>query len=385
MRFLPLVLKNLLRKKTRLGLTVGSILLPFFVICLLGTFVAMLDSDPSQGRGMYRLAVRHRVSIANVLPAAHLEKIRELPGVKAITPFNWFGGRYVDFSAFNVFERFGVDPKAFFGVFDASSIISGSADDWQRDRSGLLVGELLMKKYGWRLGQTVTLVGDIWPGTYTFTIRAVYQGNDEAAVFFDQKVIDETLPARAGRYTMIWVKAESAGAARALIPRINALFENSSSPVRAETEKEFQNNYIALLGNVKLFFRGLAAVIAVVVLLIAANTMALATRERVVELAVLRAIGFPRHILFGLLLGESGLLALLGSTAGLALYLGLFPKLRAFILYSPLAGLAAGLRVYPDVLATAFATTLAVGLLAGLVPAVRSARRPIVEGLRQLA
>src|ERR1019366_6643402 len=242
--------------------------------------------------------------------------IRELPGVKAITPFNWFGGRYVDFSAFNVFERFGVDPNAFFGVFDASSIISGSVDDWRRDRSGLLVGELLMKKYGWRLGQTVTLVGDIWPGTYTFTIRAVYQGNDEAAVFFDQKVIDETLPARAGRYTMIWVKAESAGAARALIPRINALFENSSSPVRAETEKEFQNNYIALLGNVKLFFRGLAAVIAVVVLLIA-----------------LRAIGFPRHILFGLLLGESGLLALLGSTAGLALYLGLFPKLRAFILY----------------------------------------------------
>ena len=97
MRFLPLVLKNLLRKRTRSGLTVGSILLPFFVICLLGTFVAMLDADPSEGRGMYRLAVRHRVSIANVLPAAHLEKIRELPGVKAITPFNWFGGRYIDF------------------------------------------------------------------------------------------------------------------------------------------------------------------------------------------------------------------------------------------------------------------------------------------------
>lgn len=385
MRFLPLVLKNLLRKKTRSGLTVGSILLPFFVICLLGTFVAMLDADPSQGRGMYRLAVRHRVSIANVLPASHLEKIRQLPGVKAATPFNWFGGRYVDFSAFNVFERFGVDPPAFFDVFDTEGIVQGSGEAWQHDRSGLLVGQLLMTKYGWRLGQQISLTGDIWPGVYTFTIRAVYRGNDEAAVFFDQKVIDEALPARAGRYTMIWVKAADAAATRDLIPRINALFENSPSPARAETEKEFQNNYVALLGNVKLFFRSLTAVIAAVVLLIAANTMAMAARERVTELAVLRAIGFPRRTIFGLLLGESGILALLGATAGLALYLGLFPKLRAFVLYSPLAGLAAGFRVYPDVLATAFATTLAVGLLAGLVPALRSARRPIVEGLRQIA
>ncbi len=382
MRFLPLVLKNLLRKKTRSGLTIGSILLPFFVICLLGTFVAMLDADPSRGRGMFRIAVRHKVSFTNFLPASHLEKIRHLEGVKAAMPFNWFGGRYVDSSAFHVFERFAVDPVVFFDVFDADGVVDGSAEAWRADRSGLLVGELLMKKYGWKLGQKITLTGDIWPGVYTFTIRAVYRGNDEAAVFFDQKVIDETLPARAGLYTMIWLKGVDAAAARDLIPRINALFENSPWPVRAETEKEFQNNYLALLGNVKLFFRGLTAVIAVVVLLIAANTMALATRERVVELAVLRAIGFSRRILFGLLLGESGLLALLGSTAGLALYLGLFPTLRAFVLYSPLAGVASALRIYPGVLAAAFGVTVLVGILAGLVPAIRSVQRPIADGLR---
>ena len=385
MRFLPLVLKNLLRKKTRSGLTVGSILLPFFVICLLGTFVAMLDADPSQGRGMYRLAVRHKVSIANVLPASHLAKIRELPGVTAVTPFNWFGGRYVDFSSFNIFQRFAVDPEVFFDVFDASGVVAGSIAAWKSDRRGLLVGDLLMKKYGWRLGQQITLTGDIWPGTYTFTIRAVYRSNSEASVFFDQKVIDEALPARAGRYTMIWVKAVDAAATRDLIPRINALFENSSSPARAETEKEFQNNYIALLGNVKLFFRSLTAVIASVVLLIAANTMAMATRERVTELAVLRAIGFPRRTIFGLLLAESTLLAIFGAAAGLALYLLLFPKLCALVLYSPLAGLASALRIYPDVLAAAFLVTVLVGILAGLVPAIRSVRRPIADGLRLVA
>jgi putative ABC transport system permease protein len=385
MKFLPLVVRNLLRKKTRTGLTVGSILLPVFVICLLGTFVAMLDADPSQGRGMYRIAVRHRVSIANVLPAAHLEKIRNLPGVAAVTPFNWFGGRYVDFSAFNVFERFAVDPEAFLGVFDTSGIVEGSADAWRHDRSGLLVGRLLMHKYGWRVGQTITLVGDIWPGTYTFTIRAVYEGNDEAAVFFDQKVIDETLPRRAGRYTMIWVKAANLAAVRDLIPRIDALFENSPSPVRAETEKEFQNQYLALLGNVRLLMHSLTAIVAVVILLITANTMAMAARERITEIAVLRALGFPKRIIFGLLLSESALLSLAGAGAGFVLFLALFPRLRAFVLYSPLAGLAAALRIYPDVLAGAFAVTVAVGVLAGLVPAIRSSRRSIVDGLRQVA
>jgi putative ABC transport system permease protein len=382
MKFLPLIFKNLLRKKTRSGLTIGSILLPFSVICLLGTFVAMLDADPSQGRGMYRIAVRHKVSFTNFLPASHLEKIRQMPGVKAAMPFNWFGGRYVDFSAFHVFQRFAVDPEVFFDIFDASGVVEGSAEAWQHDRSGLLVGQLLMKKYGWTLGQQITLVGDIWPGVYTFTIRAVYRGNDEASVFFDQKVIEEHLPSRAGAYTMIWLKAVDAAATRDLIPRINAAFENSPWPVRAETEKEFQNNYIALLGNVKLFFRSLTAVIAAVVLLIAANTMAMAARERITELAVLRAIGFPRHTVFGLLLGESVLLALFGASLGLALYVALFPKLRAVVLYSPLAGLASALRVYPDVLAGAFAVTVLVGILAGLVPAIRSVRRPIADGLR---
>jgi putative ABC transport system permease protein len=382
MRFLPLVLKNLLRKKTRSGLTIGSILLPFFVICLLGTFVAMLDADPSMGRGMFRIAVRHRVSFANVLPASHLEKIRRLEGVKAAMPFNWFGGRYVDFSAFHVFQRFAVDPVVFFDIFDASAVSEGSAEAWRSDRSGLLVGELLMKKYDWRLGQKITLTGDIWPGVYTFTIRAVYRGNSEASVFFDQKVIDEAIPARAGLYTMIWLKAVDAAAARDLIPRINALFENSPWPVRAETEKEFQNNYLALLGNVKLFFRSLTAVIASVVLLIAANTMAMAARERVTELAVLRAIGFPKGTIFGLLLGESALLAIFGAAAGLGIYLALFSKLRAVVLYSPLAGLASALRIYPQVLAAAFCVTVLVGILAGLVPAIRSVQRSIADGLR---
>jgi putative ABC transport system permease protein len=385
MKWLPIVWKNLLRKKTRSGLTVGSILLPFFVICILGTLLATLDADPSGGAGMYRIAVRHKVSIANFLPATHVEKIRHLAGVKAATPFNWFGGRYVDFSAFNIFQRFAVDPEVLLDVFDEAKIVEGSADDWKRDRSGALVGRLLMRKYGWRLGQKVTLTGDIWPGNYEFTIRAVYEGQDESILFFNQKVLDERWPRRAGMTTNIWIKADSRAAVGRLIPVINALFENSPWPVRAETEKEFQNSFIGLLGNVKLLVKSLGVIIALVTLLIAANTMAMAARERITEIAVLRAIGYAKRTIFGLLLGESLFLALGGGLAGVLLFAAALPRLRAVLLYSPLAGFAAGLRIFPGVIAAAFAATLIVGLLAGLVPAIRSARRPIVDGLRQVA
>jgi putative ABC transport system permease protein len=385
MKWLPFVWKNLLRKKTRSGLTVGSILLPFFVICILGTLLATLDADPSGGAGMYRIAVRHKVSIANFLPATHVEKIRHLAGVKAVTPFNWFGGRYVDFSAFNIFQRFGVDPEVLLDVFDEAKIVEGSADDWKRDRSGALVGRLLMRKYGWRLGQKVTLTGDIWPGSYEFTIRAVYEGQDESILFFNQKVLDERWPRRAGMTTNIWIKADSRAAVGRLIPVINALFENSPWPVRAETEKEFQNSFIGLLGNVKLLVKSLGVIIALVTLLIAANTMAMAARERITEIAVLRAIGYAKRTILGLLLGESLFLALGGGLAGVLLFAAALPRLRAVLLYSPLAGFAAGLRLFPVVIAAAFAATLMVGLLAGLVPAIRSARRSIVDGLRLVA
>ena len=385
MKYLPLVVKNLFRKKTRSSLTIGSILLPFFVICVLGTLLATLDADPSDGAGMYRIAVRHKVSIANFLPSTHIEKIRPLPGVKAVTPFNWFGGQYVDFSTFNIFQRFAVNPEVLLDVFDEAKVVEGSAEEWKRDRSGALVGRLLMRKYGWRLGQKVTLKGDIWPGTYEFTIRAVYEGQDESILFFNQKLLDERWPTRAGYTTNIWIKADSAAAVERLIPQINTLFENSDRPVRAETEKEFQTQFIGLLGNVKLLVNSLAVIIALVILLIAGNTMAMAARERITEIAVLRAIGYPKRTIFGLLLGESLLLALAGGLAGVLVFAAMLPRFRAFLLYSPLAGFAAGMRLFPAVLATAFVTTILVGVLAGLVPAVRSARRSIVDGLRQVA
>ncbi|MGZ6971286.1 MAG: ABC transporter permease [Thermoanaerobaculia bacterium] len=385
MKFLPFVFKNLFRKKTRSLLTLGSILLPLFVICILGTLLAALETDPTGGRGMWRLITRHKVSITNWLVDAHTAKIRQLPGIAEVVRMQWFGGQYVDQSAFNNFTRFSTqDPEALLRVFDEAKIVEGSGDDWVKDRAGVLVGRLLMKKYGWKLGQKVALKGDIYPVTLELTIRAVYRGPDESAVYFHHAYIEEAVPRVKGFVGWFWIKADSPESAERLPKLVDALFENSSYPTRTETEKEFQNTWVSMLGNVKLLLTSISAIIVCVILLIAGNTMAMAARERVTEIAVLRTLGYTKGTILGLILGESFLLSAVGGLLGLGVFIAFFPGFKQVLLYSPMAGFAAGMRVFPGVLIAGFGVTLLVGLFAGLVPAVRSAQRSITDGLRQI-
>lgn len=385
MKFLPLVLKNLLRKRTRSALTIGSILLPLFVICLLGTVLRSLETDPSGGRGMFRLIVRHKVSITNWLPAAYDPKIRQIPGVTEVLRMNWFGGSYIDQSAKNQFARFSTsDADRLLRVFDEVKVAQGSEEEWVKDRSGLLAGELLMKKYGWRLGQKITLKGDIYPVTLELTIRATFHGPEETGVYFHHETIEEARPRVKGFVGWYWIKADSPAAVERIPRELDGLFENSPFPTKTESEKEFQNEWVSMLGNVKLLLTSIATIIAVVILLIAANTMAMAARERITEIAVLRTLGFGKPLILKLILGESLALALTGGLLGVGLFLLLLPGFRTAIANSPMGSFAAGLRLFPEVLGLGFIVTLLVGLLAGLVPAVRSSQRSIPDGLRQV-
>jgi len=270
MKYLPYVLKNLLRKKTRSILTIGSILLPLFVICILGTLLRALESDPSNGKGMYRLITRHKVSITNWLLESQGPKIRQIPGVVDLLRMNWFGGSYIDQSAKNQFARFSTsDPEALLRVFDEVTITEGSAEEWIKDRTGALAGGVLMKKYGWKLGQKVPLKGDIYPVTLELTLRGVYKGPDETGLYFHHSYIEEALPRVKGYVGWYWIKAASPEAAAKIPAQVDALFENADHPTRTETEKEFQNSWVSMLGNVKLLLTSIAVIIGFVILLIA--------------------------------------------------------------------------------------------------------------------
>jgi putative ABC transport system permease protein len=384
MKFFPYVFKNLFRKKTRSILTLGSILVLLFAICIMGTLLATLSRDPSDGKGMYRLVVRHKVSLTNFIPEAYGEKIRQLGGIEEMSIWCWFGGKYIDYSAKNQFARFAVEPDRFLKVFDEARIIEGSAEDWISDRSGALVGDLLMEKYGWKLGQKVTLAGDIYPITVELTIRAVYTGPQNAALFFNWKYVEEALPRIKGRIGTFYIKADSPEAAARLPKEIDAMFENSDTPTKTETEKEFQNGFLSMLGNIKLILNGISIAILFVILLITANTIAMSARERVTEIAVLRTLGFRKGTILGMILGESFLLSIFGSLVGIVFFIGIFPVFKKALMSSQMSGFAAGMRLFPSVLAVGFAVAVFVGLVAGLFPAIRSAQRSIPDGLRQV-
>jgi putative ABC transport system permease protein len=387
-KLLPLVFKNAFRKKTRTLLTIGSIVLPLLVICLMGTFLKALEApDPKLTRGSFRLVVRHRVSLMTSLPTAYEDKIRQLPGVEAVSDFNFFFGRYRDGGARNMFMRAAVDPEILLKVFDDAEIVEGSARDWREDRTGCIVGKNLVAKYGWKLGDRVVLVGDVFPVTLELTIRGVYylENGTSATLFFDRRILDERFPSFKGSATTIWIKTKDAAASERLGPMIDALFENSPYPTKTETENAFRNGMVSMLGNVKLLMTAIGAIIVLVILLIAGNTMAMTARERITEIAVFRTLGFQKSTILALVLGESVLIALAAGVFGILVFVTAEPSLKRLLLLSPMSSLAATFRVYPGVVTLAFALAVGIGVLAGIVPALRAASRSIVDGLRQVA
>ena len=172
MKFLPLIWNGLFRKKTRTILTVGSILFPVFLVAFMATFLRTLNlPDQARERGLYRLVTRHKVGLTTPLPYGVVNRIAPLEGVRAITPIDRIAGLYRDASAGNVFPRFAVDPDKFLEVFDDAKIVQGSAEDWKRDRTGGLVGVALVRKYGWKVGDRVTIKGTLYPVDLTFTVQ----------------------------------------------------------------------------------------------------------------------------------------------------------------------------------------------------------------------
>lgn len=387
MKFLYLIFKNVFRKKTRTILTIGSIILPLLVICIMGSFLKALDApDPAETRGMFRIVTRHKVGLTSDLPISYAERIRQLDGASAVTTFDWFGGTYIDNSARNFFGRFAVEPETFLEVFDDAKLTRGSIEDWMSDRAGALVGEDLMKKYGWRLRDQVVLVGDIYPVTLQLTIRAVYGvsygGSD--GLFFNRKYLEEALPTYEGTVGTIWTKCRDGDAADRLSSQIDQMFDNSPYPTKTESEKAFQMGFVSMLGNVKLLITSLGVIIVLVIILIAANTMALSARERVREIAVLRTLGFTRRMILLLILGESLIMALIGGFLGLGTFVVGLNPLKASLVNTPISGFASAIMLFPEVLIVGFGVSVLVGLLSGIGPAIRASQRPITEGLRHM-
>ena len=379
MKYLQLVLANLGRHKVRTMLTIASVALALFLFASLRSVTTTLAATAQFG-GARRLVTLNATGLVFPLPLAYGNRIKALPGVTGLSWANWFGGRYGDGNTF--FANFAVDPESYLAIYPEIVLPADQKQAFIQDRTGALIGKRLISRYGWKLGQNVTLQGTIFPGDWTFTIRGVYTPTDPAigddVLIFHHEYFDERI-GRAGIAGWYIVEIDDPSHAAAIAKSIDDVFRNSSSPTKTGTEREFQASFATMWGNVSFLMSTIGLAVVFAILLVTANAMMMSARERTGEIAVLKTVGFSDKLLFGLVMVEAGVMALTGAALGLGFAIVLYPSIN----FNG-AGFLPGFKVATSTLVVGALIAVGLMLASGLVPAVRAARLPIVQALRKV-
>jgi putative ABC transport system permease protein len=382
MKFFRLIWKNVFRKKTRTFLTMASIVLVLVLIVVLTSLLNALSYDSNASSN--RVVVQHATGLANFMPLAYRQRIEQIPGVVAVAPEVWFGGIYKDDRPENFFGQLSTDPEAWPKIFDDYEISKSQVEAWQKERDAFIAGQQLVDRYHWKIGDRIQIRGTYISMTLDLVLRGVYRSKDESNIFFNNKVLENSFIGQRGQTGIYYLKVDSASDVQRVTEAINAMFENSSAPVKAMSEQQFQLQFVEMLGNIKLLIRFISLIVLFAVILIVANTVAMSARERVTEIAVMRAVGFLRRHVLGIVLSESVVLALLGGIAGVLLAVPMVHGIVEGLRHSPAAPFTYNFRVTGGTLVIAFLASVSIGVLAGIVPAIRSSRIEVVEGLRQV-
>ena len=379
MKYLHLVVANLGRHRLRTVLTILSVALALFLFASLRSVTTTLAASAQFG-GARRLVTLNATGLVFPLPLAYGNRIKTLPGVTGLSWANWFGGKYGDGNTF--FANFAVDPESYLAIYPEIVLPADQKQAFIQDRTGALIGKRLLSRYGWRLGQNVTLQGTIFQGDWTFTIRGVYTPTDPAigddVLIFHHEYFDERI-GRAGIAGWYIVEIDDPSHAAAIAKSIDDMFRNSSSPTKTGTEREFQASFATMWGNVSFLMSTIGLAVVFAILLVTANAMMMSARERTGEIAVLKTIGFSDRLLFALVMVEAGVMALTGAALGLGGAKLLYPAIN----FNG-AGFLPGFTVATSTLIVGALVALGLMLASGLVPALRAARLPVVQALRQV-
>jgi putative ABC transport system permease protein len=377
------VFLNAFRARLRAGLTVLGIVIAVVAFGLLQTVVNAWYAT-ADAASPTRLVTRNAISLVFPLPQYYRERIRSLDGVRGVAVSNWFGGIYLDER--NFFPQFAVQLADFMPMYPEFVFDPREYQDLLRDRSGVAVGRELARQYGFKVGDRLPLRGTIYPGNWEFTIRAIYDGRDEGTLtrqaYFHWELVTERLkprfPRLAERIGAFIVDVDSPDRTAEVSAAIDREFANSLAETLTETEKAFQLSFVAMLESILLIIRGVAYVVIVIILAVAANTMAMTARERLSEYATLKALGFGPPFIARLILAESLVVALIGGVLGL-----LLTPLVARVVHGAVPQFSR-FEVLPETYVQQAVAIAAVGVLAALVPMLRSARVRIVDGLRHI-
>jgi putative ABC transport system permease protein len=383
-RYLSLMFKNSLRNRRRSALTMISIGMS---LCLLGVLGAlyrgMFLAPPTPGQEL-RLVVHHKVSITQPLPFSYEAKIRQVPGVREATVWQWFGGTYKDArDQKNFFARFAIEPDKFFKVRPEIAMPEDQQKAFVNLRTGAIASSDLAERMHWKLGEKIFLTGDIFPVNPEFTLVGIFTDpNSSETLFFSQIYLREMLGVGNGRQDMVGsfqVQVERADQVGSVAKAIDDMFSNSTAPTKSESEQAFALQFVSFLGNVKVFLMAICAAVTFTILLVSANTMAMSVRERIREVGILKTLGYtPGTILF-LILGEAGVISLLGGLVGLLLASGLTNVMRHGPMYIQAMKT---LAITPDVAGALLLLAVIIGMVSSFIPAFNASRTPILDSLR---
>jgi putative ABC transport system permease protein len=379
MKYWHLVRQNLLRRKVRTGLTMGSFAVALFLFGIL----AVVRGAFQQGvevAGVDRLVVVNKVSFIQPLPFAHRDRLARISGVTQVTFASWFGGVYQDER--NFFPQFAIDHETYRTMFPEFVIPD---DQWQAfltDREGCIVGEALAERFRWKMGDRIPLKGTIFAGMWEFNIRGIYRGSrpqdDTTQFWFRWDYLDERRAFQKGFVGWYTVRVASPDDAVRVVRAIDQGFTNSPWETKTATEREFAASWVKQMGNIGLLLLSIGGVVFFTLLLVTGNTMAIAVRERLRELAVLKAVGFSDGFVLVVTLAETVVVAACGGGIGLALA-------KLFTLRGdPTGGLLPFFYLPPDVIALGFALAITAGLMAGILPALSAMRLRVIDALRKV-
>ena len=384
--FVPLlVLRNLFRHKLRTLLTALGIVVAIASFGLLRTVVDAWYAGANASSSA-RLVTRSSVSLVFPLPLTYAQKIRQVDGVESVAAVNWFGGVYQ--TERNFFPQFAIQAPAYLAMYPELLLDDAERRAFYADRQGAIAGRKLADQYGWKVGDAIPIRGTIFPGTWTFTLRGIYDGADktvdQSTFFFHWEYLNETVrksfPRRGDMAGLFVVKIRDPGQAAEVSQAVDATFANSLAETLTETEKAFQLSFVAMTEAILVAIQAVSYVVILIIMAVMANTMAMTARERYGEYATLKALGFSGLFVAGLIVAESVGLALVGAVLGVA---ATFPLAGAF--GDAMGSLFPVFYVAEETVMLQVAAALVVGLVAAAVPAWRAARIGIVDGLRAVA
>ena len=381
MKYFRLLRVNLFRKKIRTLLTLGSFAVAMFLFGLL-VIIRLAFNQGVEVAGADRLVITNRMSLIQPLPLSYDQRLSGMAGIRNVTHVSWFGGVYQDER--NFFPQFVIDPSTWRQVYSEYRMPDDQWKAFLGDRQGVIAGRGLAARFGWKVGDRIPIRGTIYPGTWEFNLRGIYDGSkdtdDTSQFWIHYDYINESRVTRYARNMVGWyvVRLADPDQAVAMAKKIDGTFANSTWETKTDTEKAFATGFVKQMGNIQFLIMSIGGVVFFTLLLVTGNTMAIAVRERVRELAVLKAIGFSDVFVMLLVLFESVVVAVAGAGLGLGA-----AKLLT-LLGDPTHGMLPFFFLPAGALTAGVALAIVVGLASGIIPALSASRLRVVDALRRV-